>query len=158
MSSVMRGGPWMAAEREAILDYCESDVTALERLLTRMAPAIDLPRALVRGRYMAAAACIEWNGVPIDASHSGVLRNGWNEIKARLIEEVDADYGVFDGCTFKLVRFEQYLARRHPLAPPCERSARSVRTIPFVRSPEAEPRVAHCGSCATAFRKCAQRG
>jgi hypothetical protein len=79
----------MAAEREAILDYCESDVVALERLLTRMTSAIDLPRALVRGRYMAAAACIEWNGVPIDTSAFGQLQNCWSEIKARLVNEVD---------------------------------------------------------------------
>jgi DNA polymerase-1 len=33
---VQRGGPWTPAEREALLDYCESDVEALERLLPRM--------------------------------------------------------------------------------------------------------------------------
>ena len=49
-----------------ILDYCEGDVAALERLLPAMLPHIDLPRALFRGRYMAAAAAMEFNGVPID--------------------------------------------------------------------------------------------
>src|SRR5262249_22692583 len=53
---VMRGGPWSAEQRAAILDYCEADVRGLERLLPHMASAIDLPRALVRGRYMSAAA------------------------------------------------------------------------------------------------------
>ena len=43
-------------KQEAILNYCESDVSALARLLPRMLPRIDLPRALFRGRYMAAAA------------------------------------------------------------------------------------------------------
>jgi hypothetical protein len=38
--------------RDEILDYCESDVEALKRLLGAIAPIIDLPRALVRGRYM----------------------------------------------------------------------------------------------------------
>jgi DNA polymerase I len=38
---------------EEILDYCMSDVDALARLLPVMAPRIDLPRALLRGRYMA---------------------------------------------------------------------------------------------------------
>jgi DNA polymerase I len=109
---IMRGGPWDAAEREAIVDYCESDVTALDRLLARMASTIDLPRALVRGRYMAAAARMEWNGVPIDGPMLEVLRGGWDAIKARLIEEVDESYGVFENGTFKLVRFEQYLARQ----------------------------------------------
>ena len=31
-----------------------------------MLPRIDLPRALLRGRFMKAAAAIEWNGMPID--------------------------------------------------------------------------------------------
>ena len=35
---VLRGGPWTAAERAAILDYCESDVEALARLLPAMLP------------------------------------------------------------------------------------------------------------------------
>ena len=43
---IMRGGPWSDDERVAILDYCQSDVEALERLLLAMLPRIDLPRAL----------------------------------------------------------------------------------------------------------------
>jgi DNA polymerase-1 len=35
---VLRGGPWTESEREAILDYCESDVSALARLLPAMLP------------------------------------------------------------------------------------------------------------------------
>ena len=42
---VLRGEPYSATEREAILNYCESDVEALARLLPIMLPAIDLPRA-----------------------------------------------------------------------------------------------------------------
>jgi len=63
---VLRGGPWTPGERTDILDYCESDVDALARLVPVMLPGIDLPRALLRGRYMAAAARIERAGVPID--------------------------------------------------------------------------------------------
>ena len=63
---VLRGGPYTPAERAAILDYCQQDVDALGRLLPAMAGDIDLPRALLRGRYMAAAARIEHNGAAID--------------------------------------------------------------------------------------------
>ena len=56
---VLNGGPWSVDEREKILNYCESDVLALGRLLPAMLPQIDLPRALIRGRYMAAAAAME---------------------------------------------------------------------------------------------------
>ena len=77
---VLRGGPWSDAERAAIFDYCESDVAALARLLPAMLPKIDLPRALLRGRYMSAAARMERNGVPIDVSTLELL-------KAKLVED-----------------------------------------------------------------------
>lgn len=109
---VMRGGPWSATERQAILDYCESDVVALGRLLDALLPSIDLSRALLRGRYMAAVARIEWDGVPIDTGALELLRESWESIKGSLVAEIDADYGVFDGATFKLDRFERYLIRK----------------------------------------------
>ena len=59
---------------EQILDYCETDMVALERLLPAMLPQIDLPRALLRGRYMAAAAVMEHNGTPIDLDALARLR------------------------------------------------------------------------------------
>ena len=65
---VMDNITWSDAEQAAILDYCASDVTALSALLPRMAPTIDWPRALLRGRYMAAVARMERAGVPIDTT------------------------------------------------------------------------------------------
>jgi DNA polymerase-1 len=108
---VMRGGPWTADEQTTILDYCEEDVLSLERLLASMEPHLDMPRALLRGRYMAAAARIEWTGVPVDVESLELLRARWDNIKSELITEIDADYGVFDGTTFKLERFANYLVR-----------------------------------------------
>ena len=37
----LRGGPWMDEEKPALLDYCESDVVALARLLPRLEPHIE---------------------------------------------------------------------------------------------------------------------
>jgi hypothetical protein len=91
----MRGGDYTEAERLALLDYCQADVDALARLLPAMLPRLDLPRALLRGRYMAAAARMEWNGVPLDVDALTRLRDSWERIKGRLIEEVDRDYQVF---------------------------------------------------------------
>jgi DNA polymerase-1 len=108
-SLVLRGGPWDNDERTAILNYCSEDVAALERLLPAMLPRIDLPRALLRGRYMAAAAAMEHNGTPIDTETLGLLRLYWTDIQNDLIAEIDADYGVFDGRTFKAERWENYL-------------------------------------------------
>jgi hypothetical protein len=91
----LRGGPYTASEREALTTYCQSDVDALARLLPAMLPKIDLPRALLRGRYVAAVARMEWAGVPIDADALARLRKNWTPIKARLIAAVDAEFGVF---------------------------------------------------------------
>ena len=45
--------------RDATLEYCLGDALALGRLLPAMLPKIDLPRALLRGRYMPAAAAMD---------------------------------------------------------------------------------------------------
>jgi DNA polymerase-1 len=49
---ILRGGPWSTEERANILNYCEGDVRALARLFTVVAPQIDLPHGLLRGRFM----------------------------------------------------------------------------------------------------------
>jgi DNA polymerase I len=106
---VLRGGPWSGEEREAILNYCESDVAALSRLFPAMLPRIDLPRALLRGRYMAAVAAMEHAGVPIDVVALERLRRHWEDIQGELIARIDTDYGVFDGLTFKHELFAEWL-------------------------------------------------
>ena len=108
----IRGGPFTESEREGLLNYCESDVIALERLLAAMLPRIDLPRALLRGRFMAAAAAMEWNGVPIDVATLGLLREHWADIQSDLIAAIDVDYNVFEGRTFKYDRWARFLANR----------------------------------------------
>lgn len=109
---ILRGGPWSDAEKDSILDYCESDVLALERLLRRMEGSLDVPRALLRGRYVTAAAKIEHNGVPIDTVALEKLRTNWTEIRQQLICEIDTDFGVFEGTTFKRDRWELWLEGR----------------------------------------------
>jgi hypothetical protein len=109
---ILSGGPWSAEEIRQILDYCETDVSALARLLPKMLSQIDLPRALLRGRYMNAAAHMERVGTPVDVELLERLRANWLDIQDRLIRAVDADYGVFDGRTFKLDRFEKWLAAK----------------------------------------------
>jgi DNA polymerase I len=106
---VLRGGPWSDDERAAILDYCQSDVDALARLLPAMLPYLDLPRALLRGRYMAAAAAMEHNGVPIDTATLELLRARWTGIQDDLIRAVD-EHGIYDGRTFKMDRWAGFLA------------------------------------------------
>jgi hypothetical protein len=108
----IRGGPFTESERSGLLEYCESDVIALARLLPAMLPRIDLQRALLRGRYMAAAAAMEHNGVPIDTATLAQLRAQWDAIKDELIAAVD-DHGIYDGRTFKMERWERFLAENN---------------------------------------------
>ena len=127
----MRGGPWSEKERRDLLDYCESDVVALERLLYPMLPRIDQPRAVLRGRYMTAAARIEHRGVPIDGPALRELRRMWASIQARLIDRVDASFGVFEEGSFKRERFERYLEEHRMPWPRLESGALKLDTETF---------------------------
>jgi DNA polymerase-1 len=106
----LRGGPYTADEMAALLAYCERDVFALQKLFERMLPEVDVPRALLRGRYMKAVARMEHLGVPIDIHTLALLRDDWNAIQGELIRRADGAYGVFEGRTFKTDLFERYLA------------------------------------------------
>ncbi len=108
---VLGQSSWSAEEIEQTLHYCTGDVTQTEALLRRMAGAIDWPRALWRGRYAAAVARMEYAGVPIDAPLYDRLAAHWPELKTRLVAEVDAEFGVYDGTTFKEDRFASWLLR-----------------------------------------------
>jgi DNA polymerase-1 len=110
---ILAGGPWSEQDRTAILHYCEQDVEAVARLLPAMLPKVDLPRALLRGRYMAAAAAMEHNGTPIDVPMLELFRQRWTDIQDQLIAEIDADYGVFDGRSFKVDRFAAWLVAQN---------------------------------------------
>jgi DNA polymerase-1 len=116
---VLRGGPWSETEKLTVLNYCESDVVALAALLPRMLPEIlarqpephiAFGHALLRGRYMAAVARMERTGIPIDTDMLGCIRANWDDIKVKLIEKIDARYGVYDGTTFKRNWFASWLA------------------------------------------------
>jgi hypothetical protein len=114
---ISNGGPWSNDVQLAILEYCQGDVEALEQLLPALAPAIAtnkkrLGQALLRGRYMTAVARMEWTGVPIDVSTLALLRRHGEIIKLALIEEVDREFGVFEGLSFRSARFEEYLIRK----------------------------------------------
>ncbi len=108
---ILSGGPWSLAEQRRILEYCQSDVAALNRLLPAMMPRIDLHRAIYRGRYQRTVAMMEHHGVPINQPLLARFKENWQRIQERLIEKTDADFGIFEGRTFKYDRFEQWLVR-----------------------------------------------
>ena len=108
---ISRGGPWTRGERQAILDYCEADVVALDRLLPVMLPSIDLDRALYRGRSMSATAVMEHHGVPVNSERLGQICERWEPIKDHLIARINPDYQVYEGQTFKTEKFRRFLNR-----------------------------------------------
>lgn len=112
---VLSGGPYTQEERQSILNYCQSDVDATTTLLSAMGHLFKndqrMAHALLRGRYSKAVAHIEFDGIPIDGPLLLTLRENWTAIQDKLIARVDAQYGVYDGRTFKLARFEDYLMR-----------------------------------------------
>src|SRR5262249_30276683 len=79
--------------------------------LPKLLPKLDLGRALIRGRYIAALSRIVHAGIPIDVDMLNRMIAGWGDIRDRLVAEVDADYGVYQGTTFKHDLFEALLGR-----------------------------------------------
>jgi hypothetical protein len=139
---VLRGGPWSTDERLAILDYCEGDVAALTRLLPAMLAKVDLPRALLRGRYMYAVAAMEHNGVPIDRSTLTRLRTHWLPIRDQLITKIDANYGVYEGRAFRAERFAEWLTGKDIPWPRLESGKLDFSDDAFRQQSKAHPSVA----------------
>lgn len=150
---VMRGGPYSHDERQAVLDYCQSDVDALEKLLPKMLPMIDLERALVRGRYMAAVARMEWNGVPIDRLMLDRFRDNWETVKDWLIEQIDRNYGIYDGRTFKAERWAAWLDKKKISWPRLESGALALDDETFRSMARLHPEVAPIRELRTALSK-----
>jgi DNA polymerase-1 len=93
---VMRGGPFTPEERQQILEYCESDVVALSRLLERILPEIDLAIALHHGEFAAVSAQMEHDGVPVDMEVFSQLadESTWRAVRDNMVPEIDAQYAV----------------------------------------------------------------
>jgi len=107
----IRGGTYTDADRRALLDYCEADVNALVRLLPRLLPDVDLPRAVLRGRFMQTVAIMEHNGIPVDAPTLALLNEHWESLQAEMVQRIDADFEVYDGIHFREERFARWLRR-----------------------------------------------
>jgi DNA polymerase I len=111
ISRILKGAPFTDPERREILNYCWSDIFALERLLGAMLTGIVWKGALLRGRYACAVAAMEDNGIPVDAVLLDEVVDHWADIQGGLIREIDRDYGVYDGTTFRAERFEAFVER-----------------------------------------------
>lgn len=138
----MRGGSYSPDEMAALLDYCQTDVDALAELLPAMAGQLDLPRALLRGRYMAAVARMETAGIPIDVATLDSIRAHWGQIKAGLIDRVDREFGVFDGASFRQEKFARWLAVRNIAWPQTDTGQLSLADDTFRTMVKTHPELA----------------
>jgi DNA polymerase I-like protein with 3'-5' exonuclease and polymerase domains len=106
------GWPYSEEEREALFNYCESDVQALLRLLPRLWPRIDLFRALFRGEFMIAVAQAEHNGIPVDRPTIAAFEEHWETLQLEMIEAIDPNHEIYEGIHFREERFSRFLCRR----------------------------------------------
>lgn len=120
---ILGRGPWTLQQQTEIMSYCESDVLALAELFLAMLPQIDLPRALLRGAYMAAVSKIQAVGTPIDVGCLEDLKANWENIQDKLITEIDKDFGVYEGRSFRTSKFVGYL-QRHSIPWPVHATGR----------------------------------
>lgn len=105
----IRGGPWKIEETAQLLDYCETDVVALEKLLEKMAPYLSTTFSVLRGDYIKCVGRIEKNGIPLDSEKLFLLIGEWHNLKERLIRRIDSDFNIFEGQVFKRDRWKKWL-------------------------------------------------
>jgi DNA polymerase-1 len=144
---IIAGPPYSDEDREGILDYCRSDVVALEALLGPLVSRLQsrpnwLDHALLRGRYMAAVAHMEHTGTPVDTPTLALLSEHWAEIKLALVADIGQDYPFFEGATLKLAPFGKWLAEREIGWPRTETGRLSVSEDTFKTMSKAHPEIA----------------
>jgi DNA polymerase-1 len=153
MRRLILRGHWDVDERQAILQYCRSDVIALRALFPAILPTTDWPRALLRGRYMRALSAIEWHGIPLDTGTLQRLVGNWETVKTSLIRSIDASYEVYDGTTFKLERFARWLQDRGMWWPTTETGRLATDDDTFRAMGKVYPDVAPLGQLRHALGK-----
>ena len=110
---IQQGSPYTPVEKKKILEYCYSDVAITKDLYRKLQSNLDIPRALLRGKYMAAVAMMERNGVPLDTKSFTQLKRGMDtgSLQKNITREANRQFDVYDGVVFKLEKFEKYLRR-----------------------------------------------
>src|SRR5262245_9490205 len=95
-----------------IEDYNRDDVLLDIPLLKALAPTIDMPAALFRGRYAGAVADWELRGTPIDADYLKELEACWQTLRMFYIRR-DDQFGLYDDVgSFCEDRFEALIKTR----------------------------------------------
>jgi hypothetical protein len=85
---------------------------------------------------------MEHSGVPIDMELLSRLRDGWESIKDRLIEEINPRFCVYEGRTFKRDRWESWLATRRIAWPRLDSGALALDDSTFREMARSHPDIA----------------
>jgi hypothetical protein len=91
---------YTAEQFERIRLYNRGDVIDTLALLPALLPTLDLPRALHRGRYMAAVAKQETIGLPVDTDRLNRLLANWERLQRHYIAQ-DDEFGLYDDLSFR---------------------------------------------------------
>jgi DNA polymerase-1 len=91
---------------------------------------------------MKAVSEMEGNGIPINLVSLKALREMWPEIQDQLIIEIDRDYGVYEGKTFKSARFAEWLRKRQIAWPRLESGQFDFKEETFREMSRSHPEVA----------------
>jgi DNA polymerase family A len=101
------------AEWQEIENYNRDDVLKTIQLLEALAPSIDVPAALFRGRYLKAVAAMEANGIPIDTDYLSILREHWQALRRHYIRRDDV-FGFYDAAgSLRRERIEDLIKARN---------------------------------------------
>jgi DNA polymerase I len=92
---IMNNTEYTEEEWREIKIYNSDDVLLDIPLLEALAPTIDMPAALFRGRYLKAAAAMEMIGIPIDVDYLVTLQEHWQALRMHYIARGDT-FGLYD--------------------------------------------------------------
>jgi hypothetical protein len=99
-------------EWRQIEEYNADDVLADIALFAALAPAIDVPAALFRGRYSKAVAAWEARGIPVDVEYVRVLQDNWHDLRMHYIRRDDHLHLYDDEGHFHEDRFRELIDAR----------------------------------------------
>jgi hypothetical protein len=102
------GEPFTGPERETITAYCADDVRRLAQLFAVMRDQIDLPAAIVRGRYMTAVAQQAHRGIPVDHELFARFKAERPRLRQELIEETPTAARFYHAGRFSEARFFEW--------------------------------------------------
>jgi hypothetical protein len=113
---ILAGGDFDADDQRAVLDYCETDVDASERLFPKLIDGRqNLNPALWRGEYVKTVARMEWAGVPVNLPLYERMARHWPQLQQGVIDRVNEIVPVYRNRVFTMELFEGWLESQNLL-------------------------------------------